>query len=301
MFTVPMSTSTAATRLLATVAATGPTSPAAAAAAAGVNPNTARRVMAELARAGKLTQPAKGTYAVPARRARRVPDRVAALVRDNLHIVEQAATSMSRSWPAHVDRSHLISAGNLALFMAARRYDETLGVPFPAYATPRVRGAMIDAARSLDGAGRHTRDRLNAAERARAALAATLPRPVTDIDVAEAAGMNPARLTADRLREQHTNTIRLDDPNLVHADGFAADYDADPALTVERGSVAELVRDTLPALPARERYIIEQVFFHGRPACEIAEEFGVTEARISQLRHQALSRLRGHLASLMAS
>src|SRR5690606_4815939 len=46
------------------------------------------------------------------------------------------------------------------------------------------------------------------------------------------------------------------------------------------------------ALPDRLRHVVEQLFFHDRPVAELAEELGVTQSRISQLRTEALGLLR---------
>ena len=47
-----------------------------------------------------------------------------------------------------LDQDDLVGDGNLALVKAARRYDPTYGVPFPAFALQFVRGAILDAIRS---------------------------------------------------------------------------------------------------------------------------------------------------------
>ena len=47
-----------------------------------------------------------------------------------------------------LDQEDLVGDGNLALVKAARRYDPTYGVPFPAFALRFVRGAILDAIRS---------------------------------------------------------------------------------------------------------------------------------------------------------
>jgi RNA polymerase sigma factor (sigma-70 family) len=46
------------------------------------------------------------------------------------------------------EQEELVADGNVALVKAARRFDPSLGVPFPAFATPYVRGAIADAVRA---------------------------------------------------------------------------------------------------------------------------------------------------------
>ena len=47
-----------------------------------------------------------------------------------------------------LEQEDLVADGYLALAKAARRYDPSFGVPFPAFATPYVRGAIVDTVRT---------------------------------------------------------------------------------------------------------------------------------------------------------
>ena len=67
------------------------------------------------------------------------------LVEQALHLPRREA----RRW-LHVplEQEELVGDGNLALAKAARRFDPSYGVPFPAFATPYVRGAIADTVRT---------------------------------------------------------------------------------------------------------------------------------------------------------
>ena len=67
------------------------------------------------------------------------------LVEQALHLPKREA---ARWRHARIDREDLVADGYLALARAARRYDPSYGVPFPAFATPYVRGAITDTVRS---------------------------------------------------------------------------------------------------------------------------------------------------------
>ena len=60
-------------------------------------------------------------------------------------------------FPRHVDRDELARAGALGLVEAARRFDESRGVPFDRFAAQRIRGAILDAVRAADWAPRSVR------------------------------------------------------------------------------------------------------------------------------------------------
>jgi len=67
------------------------------------------------------------------------------LVEEAMHLPRREA----RRWRhTPFEQEELVADGNLALVKAARRYDPSLGVPFPAFAMPYVRGAITDSIRS---------------------------------------------------------------------------------------------------------------------------------------------------------
>ncbi len=67
------------------------------------------------------------------------------LVEQALHLPRREA----RRWRhTPLEQEDLVADGNLALAKAARRYDPSYGVPFQAFATPYVRGAITDTVRS---------------------------------------------------------------------------------------------------------------------------------------------------------
>ncbi|HJQ42732.1 MAG TPA: sigma factor, partial [Jatrophihabitantaceae bacterium] len=78
--------------------------------------------------------------------------------------------------PAHVNRDDLMSAGMLALTLAAKSFDPTRGVPFTSFAGIRIRGALTDELRSMDWASRAVRGRAREVESARESLTAALGR-----------------------------------------------------------------------------------------------------------------------------
>jgi len=67
------------------------------------------------------------------------------LVEQALHLPRREA----RRWRhTPLEQEDLVADGNLALAKAAKRYDPSYGVPFQAFATPYVRGAIADTVRT---------------------------------------------------------------------------------------------------------------------------------------------------------
>jgi RNA polymerase sigma factor (sigma-70 family) len=67
------------------------------------------------------------------------------LVEQALHVPRREAARWRHT---RFDQEELVGDGNLALVKAARKYDPTFGVPFPAFALRYVRGAILDVIRA---------------------------------------------------------------------------------------------------------------------------------------------------------
>ena len=64
-----------------------------------------------------------------------------AMIEANLPLVKHIVLQVAVHFPRHVEREELARAGALGLVEAARRYDESRGVPFDRFAAQRIRGA----------------------------------------------------------------------------------------------------------------------------------------------------------------
>ena len=94
-----------------------------------------------------MTQPA--TNRQPTATVRSTVDE---LVTAHLPVVGHLVREMLTRVPAHVRREDLFSAGSAALVEAALSFDHDRGTPFTAFATMRIRGALLDELRGLDWA-----------------------------------------------------------------------------------------------------------------------------------------------------
>ena len=79
------------------------------------------------------------------------------MIEEHLPLVKHIVFQVAVHFPRHVEREELARAGALGLVEAARRYDESRGVPFERFAAQRIRGAILDAVRAADWAPRSVR------------------------------------------------------------------------------------------------------------------------------------------------
>lgn len=204
-------------------------------------------------------------------------------MRQHLPLVHHLVTAARGRLPGHVSSEDLTSAAMVGLLRATRAFDPDQGVPFEAYATRRIRGAILDELRSADWASRGVR------ARARSLQATADQLGVSVMDAAASVGLSrdeAVRVLADVERA-----------TVLSFDGFlaAADYGSVPAdqttpedtlLNRERHGY---LRDAVAALPERLRHVVVGYYLEDRPLEDLGAELGVSASRASHMRAEALS------------
>ncbi len=228
-----------------------------------------------------------------------------ALAERNLHLVDHVVHQLAAGFPRHVDRDELRGAGAAGLVDAAHRFDPDTGVPFARYASIRIRGAVLDATRTRDWATRRLRRDLRAIEHATSDLEDRLRRTPDDAEVAaelgveaatvrerRAAALTSTLLTLDRpVGEQHGDTDSLGD-RIVEEDQTWL-----PEANFEHQELVGTLRTAIAHLPELPRRVLVEHHFEGRLLRDIADDLSVTEARASQLRHEALHALQAYFGT----
>jgi RNA polymerase sigma factor for flagellar operon FliA len=220
------------------------------------------------------------------------------LVRRHLPLVQYAVAEVASRVPRHVSRSDLVSAGMVGLAQAARSFDASRGIAFDRYASQRIRGALLDELRSRDWASRTVRAKARAVSTATDHLTATLGRTPSKAEVAERAGID-VRAVDDLADDVHRAVVLNYDSLMDSGDGegvLPADHMTPEATLLERERTAYLI-DAVAALPERLRRVIVGYFFEELPMLVLAEELGVSESRISQMRAEALALMKDGMNS----
>jgi RNA polymerase sigma factor for flagellar operon FliA len=221
------------------------------------------------------------------------------LVMDNLGLVKGLAFRLARRVPTQVEVSELMSVGMVGLIDAAGRYQSSLGVPFDAFARRRVQGAMLDWLRSLDWAPRSARKLRRDVDSAIGRLRGELQREPSGAEIAGALGVSEPAYDQmlDQIRTAEVVLIRP----LEHGAGdssvldVAIDPDEGAHIRLERAEIREHLAQAIAELPERERQILSLYSQEELTLAEIGAVIGVGESRVSQLRTQAIARLRTRL------
>jgi RNA polymerase sigma factor for flagellar operon FliA len=221
------------------------------------------------------------------------------LVLEHVGLVKNLAARVSRRVPAQVEVNELIGVGMIGLVDAARRYKPSLGVPFEAFARRRIHGAMLDALRGLDWAPRAARKMRRDVEGAITALRHRLQRAPQDAEIAVALDMSMAEYgrMLDQMRAMDLATVRQAEANGTGGGvlDVAIDPDEGPHALLERAELRRHLAGAIGELPARERQILSLYYEKELTLAEIGAVIGVGESRVSQLRSQAVARLRARL------
>lgn len=178
-------------------------------------------------------------------------------------LVAGVARQLAAGLPPHIEYADLVSSGTLGLFEALERFDPRAGRPFEAFAFPRIRGAMLDHVRRVDGLPRYAaHDERQGDERPRVRL-----------------------VEFDEL---------LGDPSMAGVLADTAWY-ADPALVAEDSDARAWLRWAIDRLPDRSRRVVEWHYRDGMTFARIGQMLGVAESRAVQLHAAALALLRARL------
>ena len=143
-----------------------------------------------------------------------------ARIEANVELVNHVVYQVAVHFPRHVDRDELARAGALGLVEAARRFDESRGVPFERFAAQRIRGAILDSVRAADWAPRSVRSLARRLEAAQQQLASRLGRTPDADETAREMGISRAELAHIQDRLFRSVVLALD-----HETNDAADED----------------------------------------------------------------------------
>lgn len=224
-----------------------------------------------------------------------------ALVRSGLPLVQYAVSDLAGRLPRHVHRDDLVSAGMLGLAQAAKSWDPSRGVTFERFARTRIQGALLDELRSRDWATRSVRANARRLQAATDELTARTGRTPQPAELGKELGID--------LREVEKITDDVHRATVLHYDALFVDVDESPIGSSEDDQTADVLlhrelvgylRDAVVSLPERLRKVVVEYFFEERQMQEIADDLGVTESRVSQMRAEAIVLLRAGLEALEA-
>lgn len=215
----------------------------------------------------------------------------------HLPFVRRIAGKMASRLPSSVDVNDLIQAGCEGLAQAWERFSPDAGSPFEAFASSRVRGAMLDWLRSEDLLPKAARAESKRLDSATSALRQELGRAPREEEIAARAGMSLSDYQESMASLDNSRLLSLEDLGAENPEDFVpASLSSDPFEQLLASQTAQLLAQAIDDLPERERLVLSLHHEEELTFKEIAQILDLSEARICQLHGQCLSRIRGQLA-----
>jgi RNA polymerase sigma factor FliA len=228
----------------------------------------------------------------------RTPEERDALILDHLPQVNWIASRIHEKLPPSVELDDLISAGIVGLVAAVDNFDPSRNASLRTYAEYKIRGAILDSIRGLDGIPTHKRKRVKQVQQAIAAAERRLQRTPGEEEIAAELGIPLAEYQQWMvdLRGVSLGSLQVVDGEDVDVLQFVSDdEDETPARLLERSELERVIAQAMTKMPENERTVLALYYKEELNLREIAEIMNLHTTRISQLRAQAILRLRAYM------
>jgi RNA polymerase sigma factor FliA len=232
--------------------------------------------------------------------ARAADDERERLILEHLPQVRLIARRIHERLPGSVALDDLVSTGIVGLISAIDNFDANLNVKLKTYAEYKIRGAILDSLRGMDWAPRQQRKRVKMIEAAIAAIEQRLHRAPSEDEIAVELGLS--------TEEYHEWLIDVRGVNLGSLEGNAPEEEGRdllrfvsdneelwPSRIVERAELERLLAQAIEKMPFVERTVLSLYYQKEMTLREISKIVKLHESRVSQLKSQAILRLRSYL------
>ena len=222
------------------------------------------------------------------------------LITDNLRLVQSIAWHLHARVSKVIEIDDLIQIGYYGLVTAAQKYTPQEGVNFSNYASLRIRGAMVDHLRKNSNLCRTTikmQQRFNHAEQKLIKLYGRQPE---QLEIADEMAISLPELQEwikNFAANHHESMDQVyDDFSII----FASNTN-DPEEELQNKDLKKLLIEALKKLPEKMALVIQLYYVEELNVYEIAEVLEVTIGRVSQIKSEAVKKLRTHIAEAQSS
>jgi RNA polymerase sigma factor for flagellar operon FliA len=222
------------------------------------------------------------------------------LILEHLPQVRLIARRIHDRLPESVCLDDLVSSGIIGLISAIDRFDPKHNVKLKTYAEYKIRGAILDSLRGLDWAPRQQRKRTKQIEAAIASLEQRLKRMPTEEEIAaelkvsieeyhewlvDVRGVNLGSLEVATGDEENRDLLKY----------ISGDEESWPSHQLERAELEKLLAEAISKMPHIESTVLSLYYREELTLREISKVVKLHESRVSQLKSQAILRLRTYM------
>ena len=218
----------------------------------------------------------------------------------HLSQVRLIARRIHERLPESVSLDDLISTGIVGLISAIDHFDPIHNVKLKTYAEYKIRGAILDSLRGMDWAPRQQRKRVKMIEAAIACLEQLNHRAPSEEEIAaelqlsteeyhewlvEVRGVNLGSLEGSSNEDDGRDLLKFVSDNEEHW----------PNRILEKSELERLLAEAIERMPYVERTVLGLYYREELTLREISKVVRLHESRVSQLKSQAILRLRSYL------
>ncbi|MCC7176137.1 MAG: FliA/WhiG family RNA polymerase sigma factor [Bryobacterales bacterium] len=222
------------------------------------------------------------------------------LILEHLSQVRLIARRIHERLPESVCLDDLVSTGIVGLISAIDNFDPSQNVKLRTYAEYKIRGAILDSLRGLDWASRDRRRKAKQIEAAIAAAEQKAGRTPAEEEIAAElrVGLEEYRQWLVDIQGLAMNSLDYtgeygDNRRLLETVSDREEHW--PSRLLESSELERLLAEAIERMPQVERTVLSLYYKEELTLREIAEVMKLHLSRISQLKSQALLRLRAYM------
>lgn len=189
-----------------------------------------------------------------------------------------------------LSREDLVSAGIIGLLKAARAYDPSHEAEFQTYAYIRIKGAVLDELKSQSFIPAGVNKQIRQIETVRNELMEQNGNAPTDEELAHKLQIPMDKLYRifESARAKHFTSLDNSDESFLSGYSSLSDETDEPSRHLEHAELTDKLAEAIGKLDEKERQLIILYYQQELTMKQIAEVFGLTEPRVSQLHAKAL-------------
>lgn len=218
-----------------------------------------------------------------------------------LPLVERLVSRMDGGYSYDLD--DLINIGIIGLMDAIKKYDKDRNVPFEAYATIRIKGAVLDEMRRLGPVSRDRMDKLNKYYEVKTELSNRNLRTPDEEEICEELGIDKKELSKIYETVHCLSNVSLEstifssDSNDTYLKDIIEDDSIEsPEDVLLKSERRQMLKSAISQLSEREQIILKLYYVEELYLKEIAYILDISIPRVSQIHGKILTKLRDILS-----
>lgn len=224
------------------------------------------------------------------------------LVKKYIPLLKSIVGHMKLYFPEQNTKEDIYSVGLLGLIHASQNYSPQQSKSFSAYASIKIKGALLDELRRLDWLPRSSRVKLKQYRKQIQELEENLGHTPSCAEICKSLNLTPNQFI--KLNDLNRPLVCL--PLELGYDGNSQDDEGKLSLSevlsdvtqassrefAEKKELLDMVKNKLKELPKQQQKVLALHYQKGFRLIEIAKAFNLTQSRICQIHNEALKTIR---------